>query len=173
MSVILFRHKKKGLSFTYDFETKTFRLKNYVSNVEKVLTLEEVLSCFWKDEDLVLEEKDLEKRLEKVSAQIYFRGKLVPFNPKGIEKFIEVALQRARVREVPQEVKEELRSKLLSKLYRDFFLKKAIPTTATIKKLANQLVEQKFGVSFEEIRNFLVPQTSSLSEKFFQGFSSY
>ncbi|MEM1672528.1 MAG: hypothetical protein QXT86_10820 [Archaeoglobaceae archaeon] len=173
MSVILFRHKKRGLSFTYDFETKTFRFKDYVSNVEKVLTLEEVLSFFWKEEELVPEERDLEKRLEKVSALIYLKGKLVPLNPKGLEKFIDIALLRVNVKEVPKEVKEELKAKLLNRLYKDFFLKKAIPTTATIKELANQLVEQKFKLSFEELRNFLITQTSSFPENFSQSPSSY
>lgn len=173
MSVILFRHKKRGLSFTYDFETKTFRFKDYVSNVEKVLTLEEVLSCFWKEEELAPEERDLEKRLEKVSAKLYLRGKLVPFNSKGLEKFIDVALSRVNVKDVTKEVKEELKAKLVNKLYQDFFLKKAIPTTATIKELANQLVEQKFKLPFEELKKFLITQSLSFSENFSQSLSSY
>lgn len=155
MGVILFKHKKRGLVLTYDFESKTFRFKDYVYDKEKVFTLEEVLSSFWREEDLIFEEDSFKKRIEKVSGLIYVKGKLVAFDPKGVEKFIEIALQKAKVKDVTQEVKDELKSKLLSKLYKDFFLKKAIPTTTTIKMLANQIVEQKFNVSFEKIKNFL------------------
>lgn len=162
MGVVLFKHKKRGLAFTYDFESKTFRFKDYVYNTEKVFTLEEVLSFFWKEEDLTFDEEDgFKKRIEKVSGLIYVKGKLVPFDAKGVGKFIEIALQRAKVKNVTQEVKNELKSKLLSKLYKDFFLKKAIPTTATVKMLANQIVEQKFNSSFEKIKKFLTNSEKS------------
>ncbi|MEM1667530.1 MAG: hypothetical protein QXM53_02580 [Thermofilaceae archaeon] len=164
MAVVLGRIKKKGLTLAFDYESKVFLVKDYAGKTHLVGTVEEVINLLLEKEaskkstlrsngDGTINQTDeksnnflsisisneerrlLLSRLYKTDPKLYKNGQVVKFSHKGLRKMIDSYFKNF----ISKEEKDKVELFVLQRLYEDFFIKKVIPSTETLRGILASL----------------------------------
>lgn len=160
MPVVLGKLKKRGLSLAFDYENKVFLLKDYIGRTHVAIPVEEVINLLiekaafnfsGKKEfsnqgenanngffDFEVSEEDkklLISRLYKTEPKLYKNNQVIRFSPKGLKKMIDLYFKNY----ISESEKEKLEYFVIQELYNNFFIKRGIPSTETIRSMLSSL----------------------------------
>jgi len=158
--VVLGKLKKKGLSLAFDYENKVFLLKDYIGRTHVAIPVEEVINLLIEKSafnssskkefsnqgenasngffDFEISEEDkklLISRLYKTEPKLYKNNQVIRFSPKGLRKMIDLYFKNY----ISENEKEKVEYFVIQELYNNFFIKRGIPSTETIRSMLSNL----------------------------------